>query len=141
MGSTGGFFSDDDEFVHGAMSWEDVKDTIQGLAGAQWDFLDIEGLAERGLTVADTLSTVKSTIASTLELNDEDINLMGMGVENLVKGEGEGRRFINTDDAKNWAKKQSMYQGTDEFRSDVRGLGGAISQIWGHGPGGRGRAF
>jgi hypothetical protein len=135
MGSEGGFFSDAGEFQHGAMGWDDVKDTIQGLASAEWDWLDIDGLAERGLTVADTLSTVKSTIASTLELNPENINLMGIGIDNLTKGEGEGRRFINKNDAESWAKRQSMYQGTDKFRKDVRTLGGGVNQLFGRGGG------
>ena len=134
MNSAGGMFDDGGNFLYGSMTWEEVQDAVQGIANTTWGFMDIEDLAGRGLTLSDVFSDVKSTIAGTLELNSEDINLQAMGIENLTKGEGEGRRMINKDDAKNWAKKQSMYQGTDAFRKDVRGLTGAWRQLSGRGP-------
>ena len=145
MEATGGFYVDTTaagptmpgvQYFQGAMSWEGVQDHIQGLAKAKWDFVDIDDLAERGMTIADTLSDVRSTIANTLELNSENVNLMGIGPDNLIHGaEGEGaedgRRFMDVQEAEHWAKKQSRYQITDEFRGDIRDLAGSISQAFG----------
>ena len=147
MEATGGFYhmvpTDPDgppgpgtrrEF-QGAMSWAGVQDHIHGLAKNKWGFIDVDDLAERGLTIADTLSEVKNTIATTLQLNSENINLMGIGADDLIFGEktdsGDGRRFMDIQEAENWAKRQSRYEMTDGFRGDIRDLAGSIAQAWG----------
>lgn len=158
MEATGGFYETQGgggvapgtQAFQGAMSWSDVQDHIQGLAQNKWGFIDVDDLAERGLTIADTLTEVKAMIAGTLQLNLEDVNLMGLGVDDLVVGGDEeetassggrrttgrtlsrdNRRFMDVDEARNWAKRQSRYQMTDAFRGDVNDLAGSIAQAWG----------
>jgi len=158
MEATGGFYqtqagghgNSPTQAFQGAMSWSDVQDHIQGLAQNKWGFIDVDDLAERGLTIADTLTEVKAMIAGTLQLNLEDVNLMGLGVDDLVVGGDEegtalsggrrttgrtlsrdNRRFMDVQEAENWAKRQSRYQMTDAFRGDVNDLAGSIAQAWG----------
>ena len=157
MEATGGFYQTQTagpgasiQTFQGSMSWTDVQDHIQGLAQNKWGFIDVDDLAERGLTIADTLTEVKAMIAGTLQLNLEDVNLMGLGVDDLVVGGDEegtalsggrrttgrtlsrdNRRFMDVQEAENWAKRQSRYQMTDAFRGDVNDLAGSIAQAWG----------
>ena len=145
MEATGGFYVDTKPAMfqpeggrkwQGAMTWEGVQDHIQGLAKARWGFVDVDDLAERGMTIADTLGDVRETIAHTLQINSRDVNLMGIGFNNLIRGEkvlgDDRRRFMDIQEAEHWAKKQSRYQITDEFRGDIRDLAGSISQAWGY---------
>jgi hypothetical protein len=157
MEATGGFYETQPagpgasiKTFQGSMSWADVQDHIQGLAQNKWGFIDVDDLSERGMTIADTLTEVKAMIAGTLQLNLEDVNLMGLGVDDLVVGEApegadssggrrttgrtlsrDNRRFMDVQEAENWAKRQSRYQMTDGFRGDVNDLAGSIAQAWG----------
>ena len=116
-----------------AGAFKDAYDWIENVAGAEWDFIDIHGLAERGLNLRDdVLGTTREDIASILELNIEDVNLLGIGTDDLIVGEGDSRRFWNRQEAESWAKKQSRYQMSDEFRGGVVGLAGAIAGTWGY---------
>jgi len=144
MEATGGYyhtvaagqFGQTRQEFQGAMSWSGVQDHIHGLAKNKWGFVDVDDLAERGMTIAETLNEVKEMIAGTLQLNLEDVNLMGIGVDDLIVGEKEGegkdsRRFMDIQEAENWAKRQSRYEMTDGFRGDIRDLAGSIAQAWG----------
>ena len=112
-------------------SMENAKDHIQGLAETTFDFVDIQSLASRGLTVSDLLANAKETIAGTLELNPTDVHLYEMSMDDLVVGEGDSKRFINGQEAETWAKKQGRYQMTDDFRGGIRDIATSIATTFG----------
>lgn len=112
-------------------SMENAKDYIQGLAESSFDFVDVQSLASRGLTISDLLANAKETIADTLELNSADVHLYEMKMDDLVVGEGDSRRFINSQEAETWAKKQGRYQMTDDFRGGIRDIAQTIATTFG----------
>ena len=119
------------QIASGDNTLADAKDYIQELSQSYFPFLDVRGLGERGLTIADILAPTKNAIANTLELNPEDVHMWEMPLDQLIKGEGDSQRFLTPMEAVNVFKKDERYQGTTQFRSDVRSLAGAISQTFG----------
>ena len=113
---------------------EDTLEAAEGFinakAQAQWGFFDVTAAAERGLTVEDMLSPVRHSIAETLEMDPMAVDLKNFG-DDLVKGEGDNQRFINAKEGVAWAKQQEAYKGTEEFRSGVTNVAGAIARAFG----------
>ncbi len=112
-------------------SMENAEDHIQGLAAETFDFVNVQELASKGLTISDLLSGVKEQIATTLDLNSNDVRLYNMSLDDLVVGEGESKRFINRQETEAWAKKQGRYQMTDAYRGDVRDLAKGVANHFG----------
>jgi hypothetical protein len=142
LNTTGGMYHDDDptterdeskDMFLPSMTWDSVQDYIQGLAVAEYgDVVDVESIAAKGLAIEDLLGDFRSEIANTLEINPEHVDLLGINRDELIKGDGpDGLYFANRQHGENFAKRQSRYQFTDEFRGDVRSLAGGISQIFG----------
>ena len=112
-------------------SMDNAHDHIQSLATETFDFVNVQELATRGTTISDLLSGAKEQIATTLDLNSNDVRLYDMSLDDLVVGEGDSKRFINRQDAEAWAKKQGRYQMTDAYRGDVRNLASGIANHFG----------
>jgi len=112
-------------------SMENAEDHIQGIAAETFNFVNVQELASKGLTISDLLSGVKEQIATTLDLNSNDVRLYNMSLDDLVVGEGESKRFINRQETEAWAKKQGRYQMTDAYRGDVRDLAQGVANHFG----------
>jgi hypothetical protein len=144
VNSVGGMFGDDDpttfhkdeskKMMFSTMSMEDVKSFINGLAETKFGKVtDVNGLVARGLTVSDSLQDFTGEISKFLELDPHRIDLSGFKWDDLVKGtDPDGLRFANAQDGETFAKRQSMYQMSDDFRGSVRSLSGAVAQMFGN---------
>lgn len=108
----------------------DAENFINAASQAQWTFFDVGNAYSNGLTVSDSLASVKTQIASTLEINEDDVDLSAMG-GSLVAGDEGARRFISKTEADGWARKQDAYQGTNQFKDSVHRLGGALARTFG----------
>lgn len=119
------------DIAAGNDSMANPQDFIQGLASNTFDFVNVQELASKGITISDLLSDAKQQIATTLDLNSNDVRLYNMSLDDLVVGEGDSKRFINRQDAEAWAKKQGRYQMTDEHRGGVVNLANGIANHFG----------
>ena len=143
VNSVGGMFADDDPntfkdesrfMMFGSMTMQDVKSYINGLAETKFGKVtDVNGLVNKGLTISDSLQDFTGEIAKFLELDPNRIDLSGFKWDDLVKGtDPDGLRFANAQDGETFAKRQSMYQMSDDFRGSVRSLSGAVAQMFGN---------
>lgn len=144
VNSTGGIFPDDDPdtpwvdesktMQFGSMTMQDVKTYINGLAETKFGKVtDVNGLISKGLTISDSLQDFTGEISKFLELDPNRIDLSGFKWDDLVKGsDPDGLRFANAQDGETFAKRQSMYQMSDDFRGSVRSLSGAVAQMFGN---------
>ncbi len=143
VNSIGGMFADDDPstqadesktMMFGSMTMQDVKSYINGLAETKFGKVtDVNGLISKGLTISDSLQDFTGEISKFLELDPNRIDLSGFKWDDLVKGtDPDGLRFANAQDGETFAKRQSMYQMSDDFRGSVRSLSGAVAQMFGN---------
>ena len=111
------------------MTVEGAYNIISNRVADQFDFLDGSPIMQRintfnsgsgtGLgSLKSHLSPVITGVANAWELGDSEINLQdmfGQGLESLIIGDGDDRRFMNSREAKDWARLQPEYKQTQDY--------------------------
>lgn len=117
------------------MTIEGAYNIISNRVADQFDFLDGSPIMDRintfivdptsnsgsgtGLgSLKSHLSPVITSVANAWELGDSEINLQdmfGQGLESLITGDGDDRRFMNSREARDWARLQPEYKQTQDY--------------------------
>ena len=110
------------------MTMAGAYDIISSRVADQFDFLIDSPIMDRiktftgdGLSTTSLknhLSPVISSVANAWELQSSEINLQNMfgdGLEDLIVGDGDDRRFMNSREAKKWARLQPQYKQTQDY--------------------------
>lgn len=110
------------------MTLQGAYDIISTRVADQFDFLDGSPIMERiktfsgetgGLSsLKSHLSPVVASVANAWELQSGEINLQnmfGQGLEDLIVGDGDNRRFMNSREARDWARLQPQYKQTQDY--------------------------
>tara|TARA_B110000014_G_scaffold40085_1_gene26161 strand:+ start:9796 stop:10905 length:1110 start_codon:yes stop_codon:yes gene_type:complete len=72
------------KIAEGTRNLNDAKDFVDGLAESRYgQWIDIRGLTNRGMTMADVVAEQKDAIVETLELNPEDVHMWKIPVDDL----------------------------------------------------------
>ena len=117
------------------MTIQSVYDMVTDRLGDQYDFLTTKPIYERikGTTfnpdnpagfssLSSHLEPVRSSIASTWGLSSSEIDLakeFGPNLDSLIIGEGNDQRFMNSREAKNWARLQPQFKQSDQYKSSM----------------------
>jgi hypothetical protein len=111
------------------MNMQGAYNMISNRVADQFDFLHNSPIMERinsfnastrsGLgSLKSHLSPVVTSVANAWELDDDEINLQnmfGQGLESLITGDGDDRRFMNSREARDWARLQPEYKQTQDY--------------------------
>tara|TARA_B100000929_G_C15462241_1_gene404940 strand:- start:227 stop:1351 length:1125 start_codon:yes stop_codon:yes gene_type:complete len=111
------------------MNMQGAYNIISNRVADQFDFLHNSPIMERinsfntatrsGLgSLKSHLSPVITSVANAWELDDDEINLQnmfGQGLESLITGDGDDRRFMNSREARDWARLQPEYKQTQDY--------------------------
>jgi hypothetical protein len=117
------------------MTIQSVYDMVTDRVGDQYDFLTTKPIYDRikgtafnpenpaGFSsLSSHLEPVRSSIASTWGLSSSEIDLskeFGPNLDGLIIGEGADQRFMNSREAKNWARLQPRFKESHEYKTSM----------------------
>ena len=72
------------KIAEGTRNLDDAEDVINTLAQSRYgQYIDIRGLTDRGMTMADVVADQKTAIVETLELDPEDVHMWKIPIDDL----------------------------------------------------------
>jgi len=72
------------QIAEGTRNLDDAKDFVDGLAESRYgQWIDIRGLSNRNMTMADVVADQKTAIVETLELDPEDVHMWKIPIDDL----------------------------------------------------------
>ena len=129
------------------ISTQGVWDRIAGQVGDQYDFLDGTGIMNRinqftantdgsnwmgASNIKSHLTPVRTAVANTWGLGENEINLsdvFGSGLEDLtISNEDGSQRFMNSREAKQWARQQPQYKETTAYKTGMSNIAHTMLQ-------------
>ena len=132
------------------ISTQGVWDRIAGQVGDQYDFLDGTGIMNRinqftansdgsnwmgASSIKSHLTPVRTAVADTWGLGEDEINLsdvFGSGLEDLtISNEDGSERFMNSREAKQWARQQPQFKETTTYKHGMSGMVQSILKMFG----------
>jgi hypothetical protein len=137
------------KFKREEMSPQSVWERIAGQVGDQYDFLNGTGIMNRinqfssseeagwggASSIKNHLAPVRTAVANTWGLGKDEINLgdvFGSGLEDLtISNEDGSQRFMNSREAKQWARQQPQYKETAAYKTGMSNIAQSMLQSFG----------
>ena len=131
------------------ISTQGVWERIAGQVGDQYDFLNGTGIMNRinqfssseeggwggASSIKNHLAPVRTAVANTWGLGKDEINLgdvFGSGLEDLtISNEDGSQRFMNSREAKQWARQQPQYKETAAYKTGMSNIAHTMLQSFG----------
>ncbi|TXH55383.1 MAG: hypothetical protein E6Q97_08915 [Desulfurellales bacterium] len=116
------------QLAEGSLSTDGVRLWAQQSAGARWSHL--QPLIDQGITMRDYFEPVRQSVARTLEMNPDDIDLTSDRWSELTDfvDDNGNRRSMTQSEAGRWARGQKEYKATDSYRESAFGVVEALAR-------------